>query len=136
MTNQVVISRTPSDTVILVNPRHIIEIAQKHLLTSCIELIAATQQELLWETVRTTYDDHPSLIRAWSLVCELAEYKRYAERVITGLVGHIHEGNFPELHPAVKLSRDKSHDLIIEFKQDLRDFVPDDLRPPEAVWIG
>lgn len=137
MMHQVVTVNTAEGSVQMVSQNLLTRIVQKHLLDSCIQLMAVAQQELLWETIRMSFEKEPDTRRSSTLLMEFTNYKHFAVHVINDMVSGLpHEGPLPEIHPAIKLSREQDLSIHFEFQQDLRDFVPEDLRPPVATWIG
>lgn len=111
------------------------------LLKSAIELMAECQQEFLWESNRISQLNKPThldMAKLQSLLQHLDGYRSYATGLITQILidNHPLNGSLPNLHPAVILSRDSFGKITIEFQQDLRDYLPEDSRPPEAIWLG
>lgn len=111
------------------------------LLKAAIELMAECQQEFLWESNRIAQMNKTTqldMAKLQSLLQRLGSHRSYATGVITQMLidNPPQNGSMPYLHPAVKLTRRPDGSIDISYQPDLRDYLPEDARPPEAIWLG
>lgn len=111
------------------------------MLNAAIECMAEVQQELIWESTRIAQMNKTTqldMAKLQSLLQRLESHRSYATGVITQILidNPPLNGSMPYLHKAVTLSRRPDGSIDINYQPDLRDYIPEDARPPEAIWLG